>query len=815
MSGDRQGRAGGVFAEALARAPAERWAFVAEACGGNAELRREVEGMLAHHEVVPDEFMCVPDSGRVMGAGDGPDPRIGTRIGGYLIKDVIAAGGMGTVYLAEQEKPRRDVALKVMRAGIASRSALRRFEYESQILARLRHPNIAQVYEAGTSVESRAVPRPVDAVDRPEDGPARLGDGSALGGVPYFVMEYIPAARRITQYAEENTLGTRGRLALFAQVCDAVHHGHQKGIIHRDLKPANILVADEQSRDREGAVGEHAKKPLADARGSDLAPHAQVKVIDFGVARSTDSDMAITTLHTDVGQIIGTLQYMSPEQCEADPDELDTRSDVYALGVVLYELLCGRLPYDVKSRGLASVVRIICEKLPVRPSIVDKRLRGDLEMIVLKALKKDREQRYQSAADLAQDIRRYLNGEPIEARPPTAWTRGVRWVARHQVISTAVVCFAITATSLTATVITAWYYKTRPYEIVRYRSGERVEAGDGQHSDVVRLMSLSGNILHEWGGMSGAIAFSGMVEHPSEFGGGKMCVIAYSLVAANDLRGALCAYEFDGDREVPVWSRRIETEDILPQLRKKRDFVGTQFGISYGRIANVFPGLDHPGEEVVVIFHNEFSQRIIRIYDLDGTLLYQVWHEGSVGQPYWMSGARLLVFAGDNALRNWDGRGNLLKDALNPLVVFALRPEPAHINDTNFLNDPDFLPHVSGDDPESPIWYKYLSQGEKYLTHADSFAPTLVRPTGRDPGRCVGLNLRFKKARAASIGLAIDEFGEDVPASRSLSDAYKVDQRSGSPKLPNPNTIQLKDWPPQEQTSQRAVEPSVPQDGLP
>ncbi len=288
------------------------------------------------------------------------------RIGHYHIKRVLASGGMGTVYEATQEKPRRTVALKLMKHGIASRSALRRFEYESQILARLRHPGIAQVYEAGTHRDDS-------------------------GTVPFFAMEYIVGAKPITRYAKEKKLGTRERMILFAQVCDAVHHGHQKGIIHRDLKPSNILV---------------------DASG-------QVKIIDFGVARSTDSDLAVTTLQTDIGQLIGTLQYMSPEQCEADPHNIDTRSDVYALGVVFYELLCGKLPYDVTRVALYTATRIIREEQPAKLSTLNKTLRGDVETIVLKALEKDRERRYQSATDFAQDIRRYLSNEAIIARPPS------------------------------------------------------------------------------------------------------------------------------------------------------------------------------------------------------------------------------------------------------------------------------------------------------------------------------------------------------------------------------------------------------------
>jgi len=274
---------------------------------------------------------------------------------------------MGTVYEAMQEEPERRVALKLIRPGLAAPRALRRFAHEAEILARLRHPAIAQVFEADSH--------------------------RGHGGLPYFVMEYIPGARTITQYAQDQDLSIEQRLKLFAQVCDAVHHGHQRGIIHRDLKPGNILV------DESG----------------------QPKVIDFGVARATDADMTIATLQTNVGEIVGTLRYMSPEQCAGDSAEIDTRCDVYALGVVLYELLTGQLPYDLSSVSPFDAPRMIREEKPRRPSSVSRVLRGDVETIVLKALEKDRTRRYNPPPSWLQTSAAFLPANPSRpaASPPS------------------------------------------------------------------------------------------------------------------------------------------------------------------------------------------------------------------------------------------------------------------------------------------------------------------------------------------------------------------------------------------------------------
>ena len=297
---------------------------------------------------------------------------------------------MGAVYKVEQDRPHRVVALKVIKPGLASDDLLRRFERESEMLARLHHPGIAQIFEAGTA----------DAGSGPQ---------------PYFAMEFISGAPLI-DFASAHELDTGQRLELIARVCDAVEHAHQRGIIHRDLKPGNILV------DESG----------------------QPKVLDFGVARLTDSD-ARATRQTDVGQLVGTLAYMSPEQVLADPLELDTRSDVYALGVILYELLVGRLPYELGSNLLDSV-RAIREEDPARLSSISRKYRGDVETIVAKALEKDKTRRYSSAAALAADLRRYMANEPITARPASASYQLRKFASRHRALVTAAVVVLIVLT---------------------------------------------------------------------------------------------------------------------------------------------------------------------------------------------------------------------------------------------------------------------------------------------------------------------------------------------------------------------------------
>jgi len=372
-----------LFEEARVCNPEERKTVLDRISRDHADLYEEVVELLKAHDR-SSAFLEKPaykPSG-LPGAPGGEGIAI---IGPYTLFEIIGIGGMSVVYKTRQENTQRLVALKMMRSGLAGQDrewAARRFEVESRILGRLRHNNIAQVFEAGTHREN--------------------GES-----IPYFVMEYVHEAKTVVDYCSNNRFSQTDRLLLFCQVCDAIHHGHSNGIIHRDIKPGNLLV---------------------DSSG-------QPKVIDFGVARLMDDDTTSARAQTQTGMILGTLRYMSPEQLESAGQDLDTRSDIYSLGVVMYELLCGCLPYTLEGLNPCQVADAIRSVRPLSPGEIDRSLRGDLETILLKALDKDRTGRYDSVAALRADIDRYLQHQPIQARPPSTIYQIRKLIARHKLSS--------------------------------------------------------------------------------------------------------------------------------------------------------------------------------------------------------------------------------------------------------------------------------------------------------------------------------------------------------------------------------------------
>jgi eukaryotic-like serine/threonine-protein kinase len=417
-----------VFSEAIALPRAQRAGHVALMCGADAALRARVEALLAAADSAGDFLEApptlLPEAGSVR---HGTRDLSGQHIGRYLLVRRLGEGGAGVVYEAEQQEPvRRRVALKLMKAGTDTESAIARFEAERQTLALMEHPNIAQVFDAGATE----------------------------GGRLYFVMELV-RGERITDYCDGHRLGTAERLRLFVQVCRAVQHAHQKGVIHRDIKPSNILVSVPDGEDC--SRGRGPRSGLAESGDSGTAVP---KIIDFGIAKAVEGTPSDATQLTTLEQIIGTPAYMSPEQAVFGARDVDTRTDIYSLGALLYELLTGHTPFDTREllqAGIAAVQQTIREREPLRPSgrlcaasaetraaiaarcgtdprTLAHALRGDLDWVVMKCLEKDRQRRYATASELALEIGRYLTCQAVEARPPSVGYRLRKCARRHRTL---------------------------------------------------------------------------------------------------------------------------------------------------------------------------------------------------------------------------------------------------------------------------------------------------------------------------------------------------------------------------------------------
>jgi serine/threonine protein kinase len=461
----------GIFWDAVQLgSAAEREAYLDRACAGDRQLRSRVEQLLLARQQA-ESFLESP-APNLLATVDVPPvtEQPGSVIGPYKLLEQIGEGGFGVVFLAEQQEPlRRKVALKVLKPGMDTRQVIARFEAERQALALMDHPNIAQVHDGGSTARGR----------------------------PYFVMELVKGVP-LTDYCDQNSLPIRERLALFIAVCQAVQHAHHKGIIHRDIKPSNVLVT------------RHDATPV-------------VKVIDFGIAKATGQQLTEKTLFTHFAQLMGTPLYMSPEQAGLSDLDVDTRSDIYSLGVLLYELLTGTTPFDkerFKEAGYDEMRRIIREEEPPRPSTrlstlgqaastasarrqtdprrLSQALRGELDWIVMKCLEKDRSRRYESANGLAQDIERYLRDEPVQACPPSGWYRFSKLARRHKralATATCVVGILVLA-SWVSTVLIAQAYQEERRQRENAEESERTADEQRRNAEATARQLLENLLAH-------------------------------------------------------------------------------------------------------------------------------------------------------------------------------------------------------------------------------------------------------------------------------------------------------------------------------
>jgi len=615
---------------ALELPTANRAAYLDEACAGaSSSLRRQVEALLDAHERA-DDFLTGPPAGldykRTGSANIVLTEKPGDKIGRYKLLQQIGEGGCGVVYMAEQQEPvRRRVALKVIKLGMDTKSVIARFEAERQALALMDHPNIAKVLDAGATEAGR----------------------------PYFVMELV-RGNKVTDYCDQNNLGTRARLNLFVQICRAIQHAHQKGIIHRDIKPSNILVT----------INDGVVVP---------------KVIDFAIAKATQGRLTDKTLFTAFDQFVGTPAYMSPEQAVMTSVDMDTRSDIYSLGVLLYELLTGRTPFDPKellASGLDEMRRTIQEKEPVRPSTCLSTMiagdlttaarqrqtdapklihvvRGDLDWVVMKALEKDRSRRYETANGLASDIQRHLNNEPVNARPPTAVYRLQKLVRRNKA---AFIIAAVVALSAMLALVVLAISNVR---ILAARHAEHIER---QRSDAANRDLISSNAR-----LAETVNIMELRR-------------AEDMFTANDSAAGL-AHLTGILRRDP--SNHIAASRLVSALVQRNWALPTT------------PPLRHAGKVESVAFSPDglrilcASDKAVQILDaVTGSIITKMQYEGKIiSASYRPNGPRILMATSDGTARIWQ----------NGEPVGAPLPHDGKIHWAEFSPDDNFIVTASAD----------------------------------------------------------------------------------------------------------------------
>lgn len=598
---------------------------------------------MAERALNADEAARVLDAIHLVDEAE-PRSAIPERIGRYRILGELGSGGMARVFVAEQASPRRRVALKVLNIAAADGAATR-LQTEAEVLADLSHPSIATVHEFGIWREAGQL-------------------------TPYIAMELVPGARSVIAHATENGLALRDRLELMAEVCGALQHAHQRGVIHRDLKPENILV------------------------GEDGRP----RVIDFGIARLMREDHGLTIDR----QVLGTPHYVSPEQIVNGSSAADVRSDIYALGCVLYELLCGKKVWSEAGDSLAAVVRAALRTEPPAPRSVDASIPKDVEAVILKAISREPAERYQSAHELTEELRRCLRGEPVTARRPGAWTRSMRWLGRHPIVGTVAACCVIASSSLGLTFGAVWWLNMVPHSV-------EIDSADPRS---VLIYARSGAVIERLG-FGSAVHSADLFTGGEGIPGRRLIVVGLSRASEPDGTPLLEVRELNRRGRAKIdrgWAWRPAYPMWSAAERPGEDRVSL-FRSNMIAFERVFPDDPTPGPQIVSIArHLPFSPSAIAVHALDGRLLHKVWHDGDLQGLKWLPNQGHFIVVGLNSEVQWSDRERAIPfsiDSGSPCVVFAHKPEFDRV--TGLIR-----PGCPRADVE-PMWYKALLLSEAGL----------------------------------------------------------------------------------------------------
>lgn len=635
MTTDLFDRAKNAFTEALCLSPNERVTFLSSLKATDPQLAIEVDSLLAHMNDRTLLSAPLEQLARALSACTTlDDTLVGRSIAEkYVLMGRVGFSAMSVVYQAQQLSPRRFVAIKVLNNLDFSGTLVVRLQHEAEFLAQLIHPSITQVYESGSF----------------QDGTLQR---------PFIAMEFVSGAVPLTAFAEKCSLTLNERLQLFARICEAVHYAHQRGIIHRDLKPSNILV---------------------DASGN-------LKLIDFGVARAMSAGQEVISSNTLPGQLIGAPQYMSPEQCDADPSRIDVRSDVYSLGVILFELLSSRLPYDLSGMPIGEAVKVVQRFTPPPISQLKRELHGDIVTVVGKSLAKDPAARFQTVMDMLDDVRRVLDRRPIRSRPPSSWSQLRNWVLDHPLQATSAAGALILLVSLLLTFASVYVLAIRPDRVL-------IDAP----RDRATLRSRAGHHLDEWELSQRSdfqnLAFASMVTRSPELGGDSIVLIARSIEAPNDIAAFTLAH-----LHTPAWTTRAA----------ELQFPAGETGHPEATMIPVFAQIDDyipdsPGPELLVVHElNNFSAAVVRVFDLRGKVRYQVWHDGAINGAVWLPKAKTVVVAALSSECSWSDRGVTSSVPKRyPSTVMALKVLDGHLGT-------EWVVRRGARTDDTLLWYKWL-----------------------------------------------------------------------------------------------------------